>query len=289
VSTLTAGGDAATFANPSGVTVATDGTVYVAPYSGSEVLRFVPGDDDAPEVVASGLSSPSGVALDDDGTLYIAEQGNNRILKVEPGQSAEVFAGDPQPGFVDGTGIDARFDRPTGVDVAPDGTVVVADRYNNAVRAISPSGAVSTLAVVSNSGLPTGVAATATTVYVAVEVDHIVMSIDRATGVVTELAGSGAPGGDDGIGASASFSSPTGLAVGTDGMLYVAEFSGNRIRAIDPATAAVTTVSGTGAFGSDDGSLDTATFSGPYGLDQAGGRLYVAEFHSGHIRRIELP
>src|SRR5450756_109755 len=48
-------------------------------------------------------------------------------------------------GSADGTGSDARFHDPQGVAVDSTGTVYVADRYNNTIRKVTPTGVVTTL------------------------------------------------------------------------------------------------------------------------------------------------
>jgi sugar lactone lactonase YvrE len=54
-------------------------------------------------------------------------------------------AGSGTSGLVDGAGKQARFDRPNGVAVGPDGNLYVADTANDAVRKVTPAGVVSTL------------------------------------------------------------------------------------------------------------------------------------------------
>jgi DNA-binding beta-propeller fold protein YncE len=52
---------------------------------------------------------------------------------------------------------------------------------------------------------------------------------------VTTLAGSAAAGGLDGTGAAASFDNPVGIAIDANGLLYVTEYDGNRVRTVDAA------------------------------------------------------
>ena len=104
-------------------------------------------------------------------------------------------------------------------------------------------------------------------------------------GTVTTLAG-GSEGFADGAGASASFNSPSALALGPDGNLYVADTGNNRIRKITP-DGKVSTVAGEGTAGYVDGPAATAQFNGPVGLTvSSGGDIYVADTYNDVIRMI---
>ena len=58
------------------------------------------------------------------------------------------------------------------------------------------------------------------------------MSFIAATQAVTTVAGSGNAGSVDGTGTLATFNNPYGIAVDSNGVIYVAEYLGNRIRQI---------------------------------------------------------
>src|SRR5215207_4418248 len=104
-------------------------------------------------------------------------------------------------------------------------------------------------------------------------------------GNVTTLAGN-SEGFADGAGASASFNTPSALALGPDGNLYVADTGNNRIRKITPA-GNVSTVAGDGTAGYVDGPAAQARFNGPVGLTvSAGGDIYVADTYNDVIRMI---
>src|SRR6185503_13962694 len=104
-------------------------------------------------------------------------------------------------------------------------------------------------------------------------------------GNVTTLAG-GSEGFGDGVGLSALFHTPSALALGPGGNLFVADTGNNRIRKITPE-GQVTTVAGDGTAGYVDGPVAKAQFNGPIGLAVSeGGDIYVADTYNDVIRMI---
>ncbi|MBK6438057.1 MAG: hypothetical protein IPF88_05570 [Candidatus Microthrix sp.] len=210
------------------------------------------------------------------------------------------LAGSGTAGFADGSSNTAQFDNPSGVAVAPGGTVYVADRYNHRIRAINPTtGAVTTLAGstigfadgpgnTAQFNYPFGVAvAPGGTVYVADRNNHRIRAINPTTGAVTTFAGSGTAGFADGPGNTAQFNATAGVAVAPGGTVYVTDANNHRIRAINPTTGAVTTLAGSGTAGFADGPGDTAQFTGPIGLTVApNGTVYLGDYFNHRIRTI---
>lgn len=87
---------------------------------------------------AAGLSAPRALDIDSDGNLYVADSENHRILILDPdGKPVRAFGGldleaeEARPGY---------FRQPWGVDVAPNGTIFVADTWNHRVQAFTPEG-----------------------------------------------------------------------------------------------------------------------------------------------------
>ena len=167
-------------------------------------------------------------------------------------QLTRTLAGTGAAGNENGPAQHASFMLPTVVRYGSGGVLYVLDTAGQRVRAISPGGTVTTLAGGGNP-TPDGLA------------------------VVGAFA--------DGPGLQARFNDPTGLAVGSDGSLYVADTDNHCIRRI--TNGVVTTFAGKpGAPGHDDGARLTATFFSPQGLafDQAG-TLWVADNGVG-LRRV---
>ena len=92
---------------------------------------------------------------------------------------------------------------------------------------------------------------------------------------------------DSASGTSALFDYPEGIT--SDGTsLYVTDNHNNRIRQIVIATGAVTTFAGSGVEGSSNGVGTAASFIRPNGITTDGTSLFVLDYFTGDIRRINL-
>ncbi len=104
-------------------------------------------------------------------------------------------------------------------------------------------------------------------------------------GLVSTLAGGG-EGFSDGLGAAASFNTPSALTIDTNDVLYVADTGNNSIRKIMP-DGTVTTLAGNGEAGHLDGQGRAAQFNGPVGIAvDTHGNVYVADSYNDRIRKV---
>jgi sugar lactone lactonase YvrE len=104
-------------------------------------------------------------------------------------------------------------------------------------------------------------------------------------GIVTTLLGTGTASTIDGPLTSATINIPTGLFMRPDGNMYVSDMNGNRIRLVNFKTNIISTVIGSGARGSSEGTALTATMNSPLGLFQAAnGDIYFCDAGNGRIR-----
>jgi sugar lactone lactonase YvrE len=308
-------GSAARFDGPSGVAIDADGNAYVTDRRNNTVRKVTPGAVVTTLAGTPGLAgsadgtgssarfnAPSGVAVDATGTLFVADAGNSTIRRITPAGEVTTIAGTAgQPGSADGTGPAARFDSPSGPAVDGSGNVLIADAANSTIRRINPAGEVTTIAGTAGqtgSADGTGPAArfanpAAVTVdgvgniYVADSSNSAIRKI-TPTGVVTTLAGtSGNYGSTDGTGAAASFRSPNGIAVDRSGHLYVFDGFSAKVRRITPA-GTVTTLAGSGDFGTADGFGPAASFTkgGTVAVDSSGTTVLVADYFASTIRKI---
>ncbi len=302
-------GTGATFAGPIKVAMDSAGNVYVADLGNNKIREITPvgvvttlagsglqGSSDGTGAAAT-FHFPGDVAVDSAGNVYVADTYSNKIRRITAGV-VTTLAGSGAPGSADGTGTAATFSTPYGVATDSSDNIYVADTYSHKIRKITPGGVVTTLAGsgVQGSADGTGTAATfdypyglvtdsSDNTYVADTYSHKIRKITPA-GVVTTLAGSGAPGSADGTGTSATFNFPNGVAADSSGNIYVADTSSNKIRKITPG-GVVTTLAGSGVQGSADGAGATASFNEPSGVGvDSSGNVYVADYVNNKIRKI---
>ena len=318
--TGTTDGTAALFNHPEGLWVDAGGNVYVADTSNQTIRKIavtslivstvagtagITGHADGLGASAT-FAYPGGVTVNPSGTIIVADTGNHSIRTINPGVGSSVttWAGAAGTmGSANGTGTGAAFAYPDGVALDAAGNVYVADRNNDTIREISPSGAVITLAgaagvagsadgagTVARFNTPTGVAVDgAGNVYVADSGNSTIRKISG--GAVSTYAGyPGTVGGADATGNSASFNHAQGVAVDAAGNVWVADTNNCTIRIITPAGAfgAVRTVAvSVGQVGTTDGSGTGARFNAPNALTVASsGTVYVSDLGNYTIRAV---
>jgi hypothetical protein len=196
------------------------------------------------------------LAADGAGNLYGVEFGANTIRKATLDGTNWVvttLAGKAgMDGSADGTNSAARFNGPSYLAVDSATNIYVTEYYNQTIRKVAPVG---------------------------------------TNWVVTTLAGK-APleGSADGTNSAARFNGPTGMAMDTNGDLYVADFNGQAIRKVAPVGTnwVVTTLAGlAGSPGSADGTNSAARFNDPVaGAVDSAGNLYVADCYNQTIRKV---
>lgn len=248
--------------------------------------------------LAASFNWPISLAFDKQHNIYVADADNNVIRKIIMPNTVTTFAGSGATGITNDTGIAASFNHPLCVAVDTAGDVYVSDSKNNMIRKITPSGLVSLFAGSGLTGSVNGAAANATfnypngiatdkngNIYVADSRNNMIRKISHSDTVST-VAGSTNAGSNDDTGVAAGFNYPTGIAVDSNGNLFVADENNNLIRKITPA-GVVTTFAGSGIAGYNDDTGRAAAFNAPYGItiDKAG-NLYVAEIGNNTIRAI---
>jgi sugar lactone lactonase YvrE len=191
----------ATFSNPVDVAVDAAGNVFVADQYNNIVRKvtYSGGVYTTVSTIPAPLSSTiSGIDVDQWGHLYVSDLWGMRVLKLTYNPDTGtytpgVFAGSGTWGSADGPGASATFGAPAFLAVDLGGNVHVADSYNHIIRKIAPDGYVT-----------------------------------REGGLADWFGYGTADGGRD----ASRFKFPTGIAVSTDGTLYVGDRDNHLIRKI---------------------------------------------------------
>lgn len=245
---------------------------------------------------------PQGIAADDAGNLYVAEPASATIRRVTPqGVVTTLAGGRGLVGYADASGAAARFNTPSRLASNPGGTLYVTDTGNSAIRRVSPSGAVDTVAGTGTCGSvdglghaaqfcnPRGIALDRSgNLWVADSGNHTVRRISPSGSVATVAGSPGVCGSRDGRGGNAQFCDPQDIGTDQWGNVYVVDTGNSTVRMIDQDGDVTTLAGRPGQCGAADGTSGASRLCAPSGIAVEGNDLYIADTGNATIRRINL-
>lgn len=257
------------------------------------------------------LTHTYGVAKAASGTVYIADANNCLVRSVNTSGQINTFAGyvlggSPRCGFAGdgGPATNGELYLPYGTAVDTAGNVYIADYYNHAIRKVSTSGIMTTIAGVlgipgvagdggpATSGLlnsPTAVAVDPVgNVFIADYNNCRIREVNAATGIITTVAGNSACNySGDGIATSVAIGYPQGIAVDANDNFFIGDYY-NRVRWVSPS-GILTTIAGngTGGYNGDGGPATLALLYEPTGIAlDPSGSIFVSDYNNSRVRSI---
>lgn len=213
--------------------------------------------------------------------------------------STKRFAGDG------GLALDALLNFPTAIAADAEGDLYIADTMNHRIRRVDArTGRITTIAgvglprftgdggpsVAAGLNEPAALVVQGARLYVADQSNNRIRMVDLRTGVITTVAGTGTAtfNGDGRPATEAALAGPSGLTIGTDGRLYIADTFNGRIRAVDPATGIIETVVGDGGEYRYQGEMEASSpsLSRPSGIAvDLEGNVFMTDSDNHLVRR----
>ena len=255
------------------------------------------------------LFLPQGLCIDNSGNLYIADASNGRIRRVDiVTKIITTIAGSGSTGYSGdgGSALSAGIGGPVGLFIDNHSNVYFTDYLNHVVREIDGiSGLITTVAgkgIVGYSGdgglginaalnVPCDVVIDANgNIVIADTWNHAIRSVDKNTGIISTIAGTGIAGytGNNGPALLAQLNVPGGMLIDADGNLIFSDSYNGVIRRISKTDNTIATIAGNGTPGySGDGGpvLDAQLFCSDVDFDSHG-NMIIDDYQNDRIRRV---
>jgi sugar lactone lactonase YvrE len=223
------------FSNPYGMGFDPNGNIYVADFGTSKIRKIsasgnvttvggtTQGYLDGPVSIAK-FNKPEDMAADNLGNVYVADYLNHRIRKIDKLGNVTTIAGPVIAGafigFADGIGNAARFHSPQGICWDLDGDLLIADAGNHAIRKITITGSVTTVAGDGSAGFLDGTVEAAKfhgPHDVKVDKNGNIYIVDSSNSKIRKITSDGE------VSTLANVNSPNMLTVDRNGIVYVSD------------------------------------------------------------------
>lgn len=286
------------------------GQNIITTYAGTGIGAYS-GDGGIP--TSAQIKLPTDIHFDTAGNKYIVDQGNHCVRKIDvtTGFISTIIGTGGLSGFSGDGGLAtaAKLNMPATVCLDNAGNIYVTDGTNQRIRKVDvATGIISTVAGTGVSGYsgdgglataaqlkdPYGIVADSNGDLLWSEFgSSIIRKLTVSTGIISTYAGTGVAGstGDGGIATLATFNFLRDICIDALNNIYIADRINYKIRKITAITTIVTTIVGTGTFGSTgDGGLATlAKIRSPFGVCvDVSGNVYIADTGNNKIRKITV-
>jgi DNA-binding beta-propeller fold protein YncE len=316
-----------TLNQPSSVAISSSGTIYISDsdnnrirvvYANGTIQTFAGNGQqgysgDGSLAIEAQLNIPNGIALSSgigsSLVLYIADtmnfvvrvvNVNNGIIDTFAGNGSKSYGGDGGPATSASIGL------PFGVAVSSNtGLVYITDYLYCVVRVVYTNGTIDTFAGNGQIGSggdggpatsasfssPWGIAVSSNEeVYIADSFNNVIRCV--INGTIHTFAGNSILGysGDGGLATDAQLNNPTGVAVSSTGLVYIADQRNQRIRIVNSSTGIINTFAGDGSADYNGDSIP-ATSAGLYdptgvAISSVTGEIYIADTGNNRIREV---
>jgi uncharacterized protein (TIGR03437 family) len=301
---------AAELALPGGIAWDSKGNMYIADGANNRIRIVSNGvittfagtgtagfSGDKGPATSAELNDPTGVAVDGSGNVYIADSANNVVRVVSTAGTITTFAGQNSAGagYIGdgGPATNSQLNVPTAVAVDSQNNVYIADANNNAIRIVT-NGTINTVQGTNYYlNYPNGIAVDAAgDIFVADTGNERVVEFTAVLYDFFVIAGTGVPGfsGDNGQAVNADLCDPKGVAVDSQGYVYIADTINSRVRKVG-LDGTITTIAGTGqpAYGGQ-GQYATGApmyFPAAVGLDPSG-NVNIVDTGNSVVRMLQV-
>jgi len=246
---------------PEGVIVDRHGNLYIADQFNNRIRKVTtdgyihticggssPGDSgDGGPATAALIRHPNDVSVDYAGNVYFADMNNHKVKKIDTTGLLTTIAGTGAFGFSGdgGPATAAELYNPDGLESDSMGNVFIADLYNNRIRRVDATTGIITTILGVGTGACSGDGGSATSasiweptcigvdkvgdIYIGAGSCYRVKKIDTA-GILTNVAGNGIDGYNDGCGGPSELDIPQGVRPDNAGCVYIADYENNRLR-----------------------------------------------------------
>lgn len=279
-----------------------DGTMDTVAGNGEHAVALAGSD-----ALKTPLENPIDFDFAPDGRMVFVSLHDPRVLALEADGTVEVIAGTGEVGDAGdgGPATEALFRELAGITIASDGSIFVSDDEAGRVSVIRPDGTVHTVAGTGEEGdsgdggpatlaqlkHPEGLALDSHgNLVIADTSNHRIRIVDRTSGIIRTLAGTGEGGysGDGGPATEAKLKWPSGVAISPEGELFIADTFNHRLRRVGLDGVIGTLAGRAKGHSGDGGPAVAALLKGPTYLELTDSVLYIADTQNQAVRALHL-